>query len=279
LHLIIMSLLAPPPMLLRLLHESLPPDKSVENFLESDHDHEEVLSYVAFLAAGLARANEFDASVWNDVLQPYLDDCYNPNTTAAAAAAATSSSNAAPAAAPVDTKETVEKFRLAAEREYTDQDDAESYGGEGDEDVEEVCDLRFNLAYGGKILLHNTKLRLLRGRCYALVGQNGVGKTTLMNAINKDKIEGWPSHLKTAYVDSGSNVDPAFEQQIVLPYLIQVTQRSEPEIVEKMQQLEFTPAMMQGTIGALSGGWQMKLRLVRAVLQDPDIYLFDEPTK
>jgi elongation factor 3 len=264
-----MSLLAPPPTLLRLLHESLPPDKSVENFLDHDHDHEEVLSYVAFLAAGLARANEFDASVWNDVLQPYLDDCYNPTTTTADGAVA----------AVVDTKETVEKFRLAAEREYTDQDDAESYGGDGDEDVEEVCDLRFNLAYGGKILLHNTKMRLLRGRCYALVGQNGVGKTTLMNAINKNKIEGWPSHLKTAYVDSGSNVDPAFEQQVVLPYLIKVTKRSEQDIVEKMQQLEFTEAMMQGTIGALSGGWQMKLRLVRAVLQDPDIYLFDEPTK
>lgn len=264
-----MSLLAPPPTLLRLLHESLPPDKSVENFLETDHDHEEVLSYVAFLAAGLARANEFDASVWNDVLQPYLDDCYNNSINNNAAAAST---------AAVDTKETVEKFRLAAEKEYTDQDDAESYG-EGDEDVEEVCDLRFNLAYGGKILLHNTKLRLLRGRCYALVGQNGVGKTTLMNAINNDKIDGWPSHLKTAYVDSGSNVDPKFEMQVVLPYLIATTHRTEQECVEQMKLLEFTDAMMHGTIGALSGGWQMKLRLVRAVLQDPDIYLFDEPTK
>ena len=72
-----------------------------------------------------------------------------------------------------------------------------------------------SLAYGGKILLHKTKLRLLRGRRYALVGQNGVGKTTLMNAINAGKLDGWPQHLKTAYVDLGSNVDRLYEAQHV----------------------------------------------------------------
>ena len=36
--------------------------------------------------------------------------------------------------------------------------------------------------------------------------------------------------------------------------------------------------MMKGTIGELSGGWQMKLRLAKAVLIDADILLMDEPT-
>ena len=68
---------------------------------------------------------------------------------------------------------------------------------------EELTNLRFSLAYGGKILLHQTKLRLRRGHRYALVGQNGVGKTTLMNAIKNGKLEGWPTELRTEYVDSG----------------------------------------------------------------------------
>jgi len=34
--------------------------------------------------------------------------------------------------------------------------------------------------------------------------------------------------------------------------------------------------MMHGTIGELSGGWQMKLRLCKAVLKDADILLLDE---
>ena len=128
-----MSLLAPPQNVLDILHESLPGH-------ESDHQvDEEILSYVAFLAAGLAEANEFDATVWQGVIEPYLEET----------------------AVFIDSA-TAEKFRQAVQSAYSEQDDADSYGG--DDDGEEVCNLRFNLAYGGKILLHNTKLHLLRGR-------------------------------------------------------------------------------------------------------------------
>ena len=132
---------------------------------------------------------------------------------------------------------------------------------------------RKSLAYGGKILLHQTRLKLLRGHRYALVGQNGVGKTTLMNAIRNGKLDGWPTHLTCAYVDSGSNVDPVFEQQLMLPYLVKESGKSEEVCVAKLKELDFTDQMMKGSIGVLSGGWQMKHRLVLAVLLDPDIYL------
>lgn len=94
-----------------------------------------------------------------------------------------------------------------------------------------------------------------------------------MNAINNGKLDGWPAHLKTAYVDSGSNVDPVFEAQLMLKHLVEDTGKSEEVCVAKLKELEFTDQMIKGTIGALSGGWQMKLRLLRAVLMDPDIYL------
>jgi ATPase subunit of ABC transporter with duplicated ATPase domains len=40
--------------------------------------------------------------------------------------------------------------------------------------------------------LNNARLRLKRGRRYGLCGHNGVGKTTLMRAINNEKVEGFP---------------------------------------------------------------------------------------
>jgi len=54
--------------------------------------------------------------------------------------------------------------------------------------------------------------------------------------------------------------------------------KSEEECKAMLEQLKFTPDMMKGTIGELSGGWQMKLRLAQAVLIDADILLLDEPT-
>lgn len=102
--------------------------------------------------------------------------------------------------------------------------------------------------------MRESKLRLLRGRRYALVGQNGVGKTTLMSAINTGKLEGWPQHLVTAYVDSGSNVDPEHDRQNVMEHLLRDTKRTKEECIAKMKELDFTDEMMNGTIGALSGG-------------------------
>jgi len=95
-----------------------------------------------------------------------------------------------------------------------------------------------------------------------------------MNAIKNGKIDDWPSNLVTAYVDSGSNIDPEYEKQIVISHIVESTNKTKGECVKKLQELDFTDEMLNGTIGALSGGWQMKMRLVRAVLQEPDICKF-----
>lgn len=45
-----------------------------------------------------------------------------------------------------------------------------------DNEGEDLCNCEFSLAYGGKILLSNTRLWLKRGRRYGLCGANGTGK-------------------------------------------------------------------------------------------------------
>merc|ERR1719181_1854227 len=55
--------------------------------------------------------------------------------------------------------------------------------GEDHDDLAVLCDCEFSLAYGNRVLLHNTRLKLKRGKCYGLIGPNGAGKSTLMRSI------------------------------------------------------------------------------------------------
>ena len=50
------------------------------------------------------------------------------------------------------------------------------------------------------MLLHNTKLKLKRGKCYGLIGPNGAGKSTLMRSIAAELVEGFP-WVRSVYVE------------------------------------------------------------------------------
>jgi ABC-type branched-subunit amino acid transport system ATPase component len=107
---------------------------------------------------------------------------------------------------------------------------------------------------------------------YVCYSPSSLFRTTLLLSINITL-----SDLRTEYVDSGSNVDPVHEAKIVFTHLLNATSKTEEECKAMLDQLKFTPEMMKGSIGELSGGWQMKLRLAQAVLIDADILLLDEP--
>ena len=47
---------------------------------------------------------------------------------------------------------------------------------------------------------------------------------------------------------------------------------------EVLSGLSFTPEMMDGDVGALSGGWKMRVALARILLMNPDAMLLDEPS-
>ncbi|KAI0606694.1 Elongation factor 3 [Pyrenophora tritici-repentis] len=152
-----------------------------------------------------------------------------------------------------------------------------------EEEGEDLCNCTFNLAYGAKILLNQTHLRLKRGQRYGLLGPNGSGKTTLMRAINNEQVEGFPkqNEVKTVYVEH--DLDSADTEMTVLGWTMNKLKavgidKPEEEVKTTLNEFGFSDAMYNGGIGALSGGWKMKLALARAVFEQPDILLLDEPT-
>jgi ATP-binding cassette, subfamily F, member 3 len=54
---------------------------------------------------------------------------------------------------------------------------------------------------GGKQLLDNATFRMSRGRKYGLVGRNGIGKTTLINALCRKELDKCPQNLHILQVE------------------------------------------------------------------------------
>ncbi|KAI9705340.1 MAG: translational elongation factor EF-1 alpha [Bogoriella megaspora] len=152
-----------------------------------------------------------------------------------------------------------------------------------EEEGEDLCNCTFNLAYGAKILLNQTHLRLKRGQRYGLLGPNGSGKTTLMRAINNEQVEGFPkqSEVKTVYVEH--DLDSADTEQTVIGWTMKKLQSvgidlPQKDVEAKLIEFGFVSEQLEAPITSLSGGWKMKLALARAVFEEPDILLLDEPT-
>jgi elongation factor 3 len=172
-----------------------------------------------------------------------------------------------------------------------------------DEDVENLCDCTFSLAYGSKILLNNTNMKLKRGFKYGLMGPNQCGMTTLLQAIANEQVEGFPpaSEVKTMFMATDIHADDS--DMTVIEYLAAETHPSWgnggtiapgslasvplEEVVNVLDSIGFVKndadytgegARQSQEVGQLSGGWRMKLALARAILMKADIMLMDEPT-
>lgn len=144
-----------------------------------------------------------------------------------------------------------------------------------------IVNAEFSLAYGGRMLLNKTVLKLFKGHRYGIVGRNGAGKSTLMRSISLGKLEGFPdkSEVRTCFVEhklQGEEGDMDLVAFIASDPELEHTSRD--EISKALEEVGFDDFRRSQNVGSLSGGWKMKLELARAMLMKADILLLDEPT-
>ena len=146
------------------------------------------------------------------------------------------------------------------------------------------------VAYGENIALENFNLNVEVGSLVALVGPNGAGKSTLIKTIlkflkqitGKIKING----KNLAYVPQRNSVDWDFPTTLFdvvemgcygrVGLFKRVNKEEKQKVLKAIEQVGMLD-FKDRQISELSGGQQQRAFIARALVQEADIYLMDEP--
>jgi len=158
-----------------------------------------------------------------------------------------------------------------------------------------VSDL--TVMYGEKPVLWDVDLQMPAGVLMAVVGPNGAGKTTLIKAIlglvpavaGQIRIDGRPyaeQRQRVGYVPQRGSVDWDFPTRVLdvvmmgcygrLGWLRRPGKSEQAAALRALEQVGMADYAHR-QIGRLSGGQQQRVFLARALMQEADIYLMDEP--
>ena len=157
---------------------------------------------------------------------------------------------------------------------------------------------QLNQYYGSSHTLRGVSLTAKKGECLALLGRNGVGKTTLLKCLmgvlpvaqgkvvfNGRDITKLSPHARArlgiAYVPQGRDIFARLtvEENLLMGMAVK-SGRQASRIDDMVYDLfPVLKEMLARRGGALSGGQQQQLAIARALLASPELIIFDEPTE
>lgn len=140
--------------------------------------------------------------------------------------------------------------------------------------------------FGARLLFDDVSLTLQAGERVGLVGPNGAGKSTLLKIIlGHETPDGGEVTLirgtRLGYLPQES--EPA-GGETVLDLAVPHDPHHEPDgqTISRAKQilahLGFRQTDFERPAGELSGGWVMRARLARLLVDEPDVLMLDEPT-
>ncbi|HYC43750.1 MAG TPA: urea ABC transporter ATP-binding subunit UrtE [Noviherbaspirillum sp.] len=157
---------------------------------------------------------------------------------------------------------------------------------------------QLNQYYGAAHTLRGVSLSLQKGECLALLGRNGVGKTTLLKCLmgvlpvakghvqleGKDITKLKPHEraaLGIAYVPQGREIFARLtvEENLMMGMAVKPGRQASKIKGEVFELFPVLKEMLHRRGGDLSGGQQQQLAIARALLADPKLIILDEPTE
>jgi ABC-type Mn2+/Zn2+ transport system ATPase subunit len=155
---------------------------------------------------------------------------------------------------------------------------------------------------GRSRLLDGVSFSVSRREFIGIIGPNGAGKTTLLNVIagfegfqgtlrlfgnTQREVRSRKARLRVGYVPQSFDIDPGFPifalEAVMLGAagrlgLFRSAGKEERDMALNLMETMRVAHLADRPLGQLSGGERQKVSLARAILQQPDILLMDEPT-
>lgn len=153
-----------------------------------------------------------------------------------------------------------------------------------------------NQYYGGSHILRNLSFEVPAGQVTALLGRNGVGKTTLLKCLmglvpvasgriafgEADITRALPHERVRAgigYVPQGREIFPRLTVQENLQMGLATLPRGAQVPARIFEMFPVLRQMLRRRGGDLSGGQQQQLAIGRALAMNPKLLILDEPTE
>jgi ATPase subunit of ABC transporter with duplicated ATPase domains len=142
----------------------------------------------------------------------------------------------------------------------------------------------FNQGFGDNVLFKDVNLMVEVGERIAVIGQNGIGKTTFLHTLagKMQQISGmvkWSENSNIGYYAQNHSSD--FEEDLNLyDWMDQWKSEGDDEQVVRGQlgRMLFSAGDIKKSVKVISGGEQGRMLFGKLMMQFPNILLLDEPT-
>ncbi|MFC6670580.1 zinc ABC transporter ATP-binding protein ZnuC [Marinobacterium aestuariivivens] len=139
-----------------------------------------------------------------------------------------------------------------------------------------------DVRFGRNHVIQNISLELHRGCITTLIGPNGAGKTTLVRVvlglIKPSAGEVWREPgLRIGYMPQKLHIDQTFP--LTVERFLKTARRQSPEALERALTDVGASRLLMQSIHSLSGGEMQRVLLARALLQEPNLLVLDEPVQ